>query len=365
MVSTGGNYKLAAERLGQENFLFTLRGSSALWLYLKALNPGDLRIIIPANVCEIVVGTILDLGMTPLYADVDPLTGNCRVEDLEQAFQEGTKLLLAVHNYGQPLPMPEVMEWANEKGIRVIEDVCNALGATIGGIPAGCFGDAAIYSFGYGKIIDAGIGGALAAKDFTVIDRCRALQNNLPVYSSQTAQLYEGCQKCLRFIRQYRSLQQPAVYNALYRILQPAVLHAPTEGLSSTVLGKIAGLDENIAIRGERAYKYRNELNHPLVIHPPHFTESVCWRYSIHVPGSVRDDLIEHLRGRGLPVSKWYPAVDRLFHDVEGETKNRGVDMFEQTVVNMWVDISVSEEIVDMTIEEILQFMNGRKKGNW
>ena len=73
--------------------------------------------------------------------------------------------IIVSHMYGLGAPIAEIIEWAKRMGTRVIEDATLALGAEVDGHAAGSWGDASVLSFGSGKIIDIGYGGALVSDD--------------------------------------------------------------------------------------------------------------------------------------------------------------------------------------------------------
>jgi dTDP-4-amino-4,6-dideoxygalactose transaminase len=100
------------------------------------------------------------VGATPVFADVDPISGNLTADSIRDVITSRTKAIIPVHLAGWPCDMPAIMELARARGLRVIEDCAQAHGAEIDGRSVGSFGDAAAFSFCQDKIIStAGEGG--------------------------------------------------------------------------------------------------------------------------------------------------------------------------------------------------------------
>lgn len=146
-------------------WLFNL-GRSALYLALKAanLNLGD-KVICPSLCCLVVPEMILRLGATPVMVDVDPDIFNINTAKLNEVVDAKTKAIVPIHLFGQSADMAPIMDIAEDRGLYVIEDAAQAMGAEYNGRKVGSFGHAAIFSLGHGKNITAGEGGIL-----TVID---------------------------------------------------------------------------------------------------------------------------------------------------------------------------------------------------
>lgn len=155
-------------------------GTAALHLALKALNvgPGDEVITVP-NTFIATVEAIMYTGATPVLVDVDPETFCIDPHRFEAAITPRTKAVIPVHLYGQPCDMESVMAIADSRGIDVVEDACQAHGATLNGRRTGSFGRAAAFSFYPTKNLGGiGDGGALTTNDAELASRVRALRHH-------------------------------------------------------------------------------------------------------------------------------------------------------------------------------------------
>ena len=161
--------KLAA-RLGVKHALTTNSGSSANLLALstltshylrgEALKPGD-EVITVATGFPTTVNPSLQYGLVPVFVDVDIPTYNVKPEMIEAAVSDRTRAIMIAHTLGNPFDIAEVMRVAEKYGLFVVEDTCDALGATYNGQHVGTFGDIGTLSFYPAHHITMGEGGAV------------------------------------------------------------------------------------------------------------------------------------------------------------------------------------------------------------
>jgi len=143
------------------------------------LKPGT-GVIVPAYTCAIVFEVILRLGLKPILVDIDPKTYNINPELISGAITSETKVIIPTHLFGRPCEISQIIEIASKFDLFVIEDAAQALGAEYKSKKVGTFGDLAIFSFGPGKSITSGEGGALVVNNNELIDKIENLWNRLP-----------------------------------------------------------------------------------------------------------------------------------------------------------------------------------------
>lgn len=155
-----------AARLGRGRAIATSYGRMAFYYILKAfdLPPGS-EVVFPALTFWVMPEMARVLGLTPIFADVDPITFNMTPESLARVITPRTVAVVPTHLWGLPCDMHEILDLARRQGLRVIEDCAHALGASYGGQPAGTFGDAAIFSFQALKPLNAYGGGMALVHD--------------------------------------------------------------------------------------------------------------------------------------------------------------------------------------------------------
>jgi CDP-6-deoxy-D-xylo-4-hexulose-3-dehydrase len=126
----------------------------------EALRPGD-EVITCAAGFPTTVNPILQLGLIPVFVDVEIPTYNIRADLIEAAVTPRTRAIVIAHALGNPFDLATVAAIAARHNLWLVEDCCDALGATYGGRPVGSFGDAATLSFYPAHHITTGEGGAV------------------------------------------------------------------------------------------------------------------------------------------------------------------------------------------------------------
>lgn len=169
----GGRYELCEEvrhferqlasYLGVNHVRGVNTGTDALLISLRALGigPGD-EVITQANTFHATVAAIELVGARPVLVDVDCETFLIDQRRMRDAIGAKTRVLLPVHLYGKPTPMNEILALARARGLHVVEDAAQAVGARIEGRAVGTFGDCGCFSFHPSKNLSAaGDGGAV------------------------------------------------------------------------------------------------------------------------------------------------------------------------------------------------------------
>ena len=166
-------------------------GSSANLLAVAALcdpaeshrlRPGD-SVIISALSWSTTVWPLVQYGLVPIIVDIDPLTLNMDVVEVDKAVHVGVRAIMPVHVYGNPCDMWLLGRIVRDhsalpREIILIEDCCEALGAEFDGMPVGSFGDVATYSFYFSHHITTVEGGMCVTMDSDLADRMRILRSH-------------------------------------------------------------------------------------------------------------------------------------------------------------------------------------------
>ncbi len=257
-------------------------GSDALLLALMALDvkAGDEVITTPFSFFA-TAAAVTRLGGRPVFVDIDPRTYNLDASRVADAVTARTKAMMAVHLYGQCAEMAPLLEVGRRRGIPVVEDAAQAIGAADGGRRAGSIGSIGCFSFYPTKNLGgAGDGGMLTTNDDQLAARLRRLRTH------GGANEYEHVEVGI---------------NSRLDELQAAVLRV-----------KLPSLDKWSEERGRKAAIYSQLLNDaglsfPLItpqVRPE--GRHIFHQYVIRVPGN-RDSLMEHLKNRGVGTKVYYP----------------------------------------------------------
>jgi dTDP-4-amino-4,6-dideoxygalactose transaminase len=257
-------------------------GSDALLLALMALDvkAGDEVITTPFSFFA-TAAAVTRLGGRPVFVDIDPRTYNLDASRVADAVTARTKAMMPVHLYGQCAEMAPLLEVGRRRGIPVVEDAAQAIGATDAGRRAGSIGSIGCFSFYPTKNLGgAGDGGMLTTNDDQLAARLRRLRTH------GGANEYEHVEVGI---------------NSRLDELQAAVLRV-----------KLPSLDKWSEERGRKAAIYSQLLNDaglsfPLItpqVRPE--GRHIFHQYVIRVPGN-RDSLMEHLKNRGVGTKVYYP----------------------------------------------------------
>jgi perosamine synthetase len=154
-------------------------GTAALHCALAAcgIGPGD-EVLVSAVSVVMSAAPVLYAGARPVFADCDPSGADFSYDDLTEKITSHTKAIIPVHLWGRAGDPARLADFAATRGLRVIEDACQAHGTRIGGHLAGTFGDLGCFSTKDGKLLWSGEGGFILTRDPDLAGRCRALRTH-------------------------------------------------------------------------------------------------------------------------------------------------------------------------------------------
>ncbi len=267
-----------AEYCGTEHAVACANGTEALFLILAAMGIGkDDEVITTPFTFIATAEAIAHVGATPVFVDIEPDTYNIDVSLVEAAVTSRTKAIMPVHIFGQCAHMGPLLEIAERRGLRVIEDACQAIGATYGGKRAGALADVAAFSFFPSKNLGcAGDGGMITTDDDELASGCRKLANH-----GTTVKYYHDT----------------IGVNSRLDALQAAIL-----------LVKLPHLDRWNAERRAAAAVYDELLADTSLDLPAarEYGEGVYHLYIVRSP--ERDRLMEALKAAGIGTAAYYPV---------------------------------------------------------
>lgn len=169
-----------AARLGVRHAVGVSSGTDALLVALMALGigPGD-EVVTPTYSFFATAGSVARLGARPVLVDVDPVTYNLDPKAVAAAITPRTRAIVPVHLFGQSAELGPIVELARARGVVVIEDAAQAIGATYHGVPVGGIGEVGCFSFFPSKNLGAfGDGGLVTTNDAAIADRVRLLRGH-------------------------------------------------------------------------------------------------------------------------------------------------------------------------------------------
>jgi len=280
---------LLAERHHATAAIAVSSGTAALHLAIRALNIGEHdEVIVPSFTFIAVANALLYEGAVPVFVDIDPLTLNMDPSLVEAAITSRTRAILIVHTFGIPAELDVLCQIAQRHHLYIIEDACEAIGATFHGKPVGTFGDISVFGFYPNKQITTGEGGALLVRDTQLADRIRAMRNQGRYPSDNWFQHSE------------------LGFN--YRLSELAC------ALGIVQLKRIESI---LAARASVAAHYHQRLADVPAIQRPiaHFPDrTISWfvyviRFSSQAPVGIRDCVMNGLAEQGIASARYFAPI--------------------------------------------------------
>ncbi|MAS63466.1 MAG: hypothetical protein CMA34_07455 [Euryarchaeota archaeon] len=292
-----------ASYLGVDGCLGVTSWTMGNFITLKALDigPGDKVLTTPLTYVA-TANTILHVGAEPVFADVDPITGNLDPEAARKALtaNKGVKAMIVVHLYGQMADMKALSELAKEFGVFLIEDCAHCVEGVRDGVRPGHLSDAAAFSFYATKNMTCAEGGAIVTNNQSLLERIRPLRlHGVDTYAMD--QRKDGI---------YRHWDMTELgYKCNMHDLSAALL-----------LPQLARIEETRKSR-ERLCKRYDKLLQGLdsieIIPEIAGSTHACHLYTIRVDPDKRDRMLTELSLRGVGVGVNFRVVHLMAYYVE------------------------------------------------
>lgn len=295
-------------------------GRAAMTLILRAMRDGTPdrdrdEVVIPAYTCYSVPAAIERAGLKPRLCDVDPSTLGMDPDALDRRDFSRTLAVVSANLYGLPDKLHAIEATCRARGVQLLDDAAQALGATLHGRAVGAFGDAGLYSFDKGKVISTMQGGAIVCRD-----------SDLAAKLEETVRALPPCpwtETGGNFVRLlvYAVFLRPALYGLIRRLPFTGLGHTRYEtrytiarlsrfqaGVAARLLPRVGELN---AGRRRHAADYAQALRGLPGIDLPQLlpgSEGVFVRYPIRVrDGAIRGKFLRELDRAGIGSSASYP----------------------------------------------------------
>lgn len=298
-----------ADYVGTEYCLCTGSGTSALHIAVAGagIGPGD-EVITSALTFVASSHAIMQQNAIPVFVDIESVTYNIDPKKIREKITKNTKAIIPVHLHGTPCDMDEIMEIAKEYGLIVIEDACQAHGASYKKRKTGSVGDMAAFSLNGSKNLSGGEGGLFNTSNEEFFRKARTVRDLGEV-------IEEGVE------RDYNAFEIGWMYR--YTELNAAFTRV-----------RLESLDEENALRIKNAEYLTEKLKMIKGVIPPYIPEdreSVFHLYRIRFdpsqlglnisPKEFRAKVQMALRAEGFQANRWQNRpvpMQTLFQDKKG-----------------------------------------------
>jgi len=265
-----------AAMCGVKHAIATSSGTTALHTALLAngIGPGD-EVITPSFTFIASANSVLFVGASPVFVDIDPRTFNLDHQLITAAITDKTRAIMPVHLYGLSCDMDPILDIAAKYGLLVIEDACQSHGATYHGRKVGSMGTGT-FSLYPTKNMTSGEGGMITTNDDAIAEHCRVIRQH-------------GMRR--------RYYHDELGYNFRMTDIQAAI------GFE-----QLKKLERFNQVRRENARYLSEHLKGVTVPLVPEGYGHVFHQYTIRVTGGRRDALIQHLAARDVGSMVYYPV---------------------------------------------------------
>jgi len=174
--------RLIASFFNRKHCMLLGSGTTSLYVIFKALGlPRSSKVLYPDITCETALNGAIYAGLTPLFCDIDLKTFNLSANKaITQCHNEcEIDVIVPTHLFGNIINIDGLSKGLGEKKIFIVEDAAQSFGGALRGVKTGAMGDASIISFGSGKTIDCGGGGAVLTDSDKFYEQCLHISDSL------------------------------------------------------------------------------------------------------------------------------------------------------------------------------------------
>jgi perosamine synthetase len=319
-----------ASYIGTKHAVAVNSGTAALHVALLArdIGPGD-EVIVPPFTFIATANAVLFAGAKPVFADVESGTFNIDPAEIERKITRHTKAIIPVDLYGHPARMDEIMAIAKKHRLSVIEDACQAHGASLSGRKCGSF-DVGCFSFYPTKNMTTSEGGIITTDDAVVADRARMIRS----HGSKVRYYHEMLGYNLRMTDISAAIGLVQLKHVDHyddrRIANAMMLNERLDGIKGIITPTVAD-------------GCRHAFHQYTIRITPEF-------------GMSRDQLIKKLADAGIGSAIYYPVpihMQTLYRNLGYDDRMPVSEMLAKEVISLPVHPSVTPEEIDVIADTI------------
>lgn len=363
MIGLNAANQILQRCTSQRPVLWTSRATTAIYLILKTVISSGSFVIIPDNVCFSVVAAIIFSGNIPYFVDIDMESQSISPRFLKNIEDAGNAAVIYPYMYGIcHEDIAEIKNICHQKGWYLIEDCAQSLGGKVGSANIGSFGNAAVFSFGAGKIIDSGGGGCMTTTERRLLEECEKLYSVLPEksadYRIQSETYNQSFKKLYALCDEHRDVDLSSSLRLLIDRYRNIFIHRADNPTIDGIIDSLRALDNNLA----RRLHYRDQfeerfraLGVPSIIHP---AGSTYWRFNILVHPAIRSSLLNCLHAGGFHASSWFPSIDRYYRARnEAKSPYPNSDYVSDRIINLWLNHEIDDSYINGVSSVIKEFL--------
>ncbi|AUS81211.1 DegT/DnrJ/EryC1/StrS family aminotransferase [Actinoalloteichus sp. AHMU CJ021] len=286
--------------VGDDHVMSVNSCTEATFLAMQLLGVGPGTDVVVSTVGFVSEGNaVAAQGARPVFCDVDPATLNPTVDDVAAALTPKTKAVLLLHYAGYPGDVVEIAELCRERGVHLVEDSACSVASRVDGQACGTIGDIGVWSFDFGKVVVAGDGAILHARDPELVERGRKLA-------------YLGLEQTSGYSQANQTNTRWWEYE-ISSFSRRSVMNDIQAAIGTVQLGRL----QEFLDRRRRIVAYYDaeladlaEVRTPPPLPSGH--ETSYYMYWVQMDAGIRDEVAQDLYERGIYTTLRYPPLHRV-----------------------------------------------------
>ena len=334
----------------------TGNGTSAIYLALKASGlPKGSLVAVPNISCPDPVYALIWAGYKPVFIDVNIGDYNMDTKQLEKVLKQDKDIrgIIAIHLFGNACDIVSIQKLAKKYNCFLLEDCAQSFGNEIAEGKLGSFGDVSIFSFGNGKILEVGHGGAVATNNKELLENIKLEYKKLPKYDETKINNLSKKHRVIYYKLYYLGLKYPIlnILNLVYvYFFKNYYLFQLDESKIELIKNKFESFEKDKIERINNVNFYLESLKDIVIFPKINNKENILSRLTVLIEDA--EEISKQIRDNGIPSNIMYPMlVDRfkLFFDDKNFKKSFKL---KGKMLNLWVN-DVNEKQLLKSVEII------------
>ena len=331
-----------AEFVGAKQAIGLNSATAALHLALKVFDfPKGKKVLVPSLTFSATASAILYNDLIPVFVDSDPVTLGMDLEDMKNKYDKDCVAVMPVHYCGHPVPMDELVPWAREKGMKIIEDCAHTTGSKYKGKNLGTWGDIGCFSFEEKKLMTTGDGGMMVTNQPELLKDVKAMRwVGIDKDNWKTSQSYIEANK--------------DAMHWFYEINVLGYKYNMNDLAASIGLGQLERLPEMNARRSEVIKKYMQGMQDIQGVETllPYEPDNYVYQM-FGIRAEKRDKLMIYLKSQGVATGCHYTplSLQPLFKPYAGDCS------FIEKEHNKFITLPLHADLSDEEVEYIMDVL--------
>jgi len=323
--------------------------TAALHLALRVFNfEKGKKVLVPTMTFSATASAILYNDLIPVFVDSDPITLGMSLEDLNKKYDKNCVAVIPVHYCGHPVPMDQLILWARERNLKVIEDCAHTSGSLYKGIPLGRWGDIGCFSFEEKKIMTTGDGGMICSDNPELLKDVKAMRwVGIDKDNWKTAQ-------------EYTSVNKDA-YHWFYELRVLGWKYNMNDLAASIGLAQLKRLNEMNKRREQIIKNYLKGIEALKFIKPLLSYEPEKYVYQMFgIRTDYKEDLIIYLKSKGIATGCHYTplTMQPLFKPYASPCPVAESEYYK--IITLPLHVDLTNEEVNYIIYNLKEFDDGK-----